>query len=60
MPEPRPKVRASTRLVRMPIDAAMARFCVTARISSPRRVKRSSASSRKNTVIVKKMIQSRL
>ena len=45
MPEPRPKVRASTRPVRMPIDAAIARFCVTARISSPRWVKRSSASS---------------
>ncbi|MGY3464263.1 hypothetical protein ACVW0I_001134 [Bradyrhizobium sp. LM6.11] len=35
MPEPRPKVSASTREVAMPIEAAMRRFCVTARISSP-------------------------
>ena len=43
MPEPSPKVSASMRLVRMPIEAAIARFCVTARISRPRRVKRRSA-----------------
>src|SRR6185312_1161340 len=30
--EPRPKVRASTREVAIPIEAAMRRFCVTARI----------------------------
>jgi len=35
MPEPRPKVSASTREVAIPIDAAIRRFCVTARISSP-------------------------
>ena len=45
MPEPSPKVSASMRAVRMPIAAAIARFCVTARISRPSRVKRSSASS---------------
>ena len=44
MPEPSPKVSASTRAVRMPIDAAIARFCVTARISRPSRVKRSRPS----------------
>ena len=60
MPEPSPKVSASMRLVRMPIEAAMARFCVTARISRPRCVKRSSASSSTKTSIVKTMIQSRL
>jgi len=38
MPEPRPKVSASTREVAIPIDAAILRFCVTARISSPRLV----------------------
>ena len=38
MPEPSPKVSASMRLVLMPMDAAMARFCVTARISRPKRV----------------------
>ena len=31
-PEPRPKVRASTRGVRMPTAEAIGRFCVTARI----------------------------
>ncbi len=35
MPEPSPKVSASTAAVRMPMAAAMARFCVTARISRP-------------------------
>ena len=60
MPEPSPKVSASTRLVRMPIDAAIARFCVTARISSPMRVKRSTPSRPTNTASVNTMIQSRL
>ena len=46
MPEPSPKVSASMRAVRMPIEAAIARFCVTARISSPSRVKRNSAEQR--------------
>ena len=45
MPEPSPKVSASMRAVRMPIEAAIWRFCVTARISRPSRVKRSIASS---------------
>ena len=35
MPEPSPKVSASTRPVRMPMAAAMRRFCVTARICRP-------------------------
>ena len=38
MPEPSPKVSASMRPVRMPIEAAIARFWVTARISRPSRV----------------------
>ena len=38
MPAPKPNVIASTRSVRMPIARAIARFCVTARISSPNRV----------------------
>ena len=37
MPEPSPKVSASTHGVRMPIAAAMRRFCVTARICRPER-----------------------
>jgi hypothetical protein len=59
MPEPNPKVSASTRAVRMPIDAAIARFWVTARISSPSLVKRSRPSNATNTKSVKTMIQSR-
>ncbi len=34
-PDPSPKVNASTHGVRMPIAAAILRFCVTARIRSP-------------------------
>ena len=60
MPEPSPKVSASMRLVRMPIEAAIARFCVTARISRPKRVKRSSASKPAKMSRVKTMIHSRL
>src|SRR6202522_3608215 len=60
MPEPSPNVSASTRLVRMPIDAAIGRFCVTARISSPKRVKRSNARSAMNTAIAKQIIKRRL
>jgi len=60
MPEPRPNVNASIRAVRMPIAAAMARFCVTARISRPGLVKRSMPSSATNTASVKQMIHSRL
>ena len=48
------------RPVRIPIDAAIARFCVTARISSPRRVKRSSPSKPTKMSSVKTMIHSRL
>jgi hypothetical protein len=60
MPEPRPKVSASTREVAMPIEAAIRRFCVTARISRPRLVKRSINSSSANTASVNTTIQSRL
>jgi len=60
MPEPSPKVSASTRLVRIPIEAAMGRFWVTARISSPKRVKRSNASSAINTASAKQIIHKRL
>jgi hypothetical protein len=35
MPEPSPKVSASTHGVRMPMAEAMRRFCVTARICRP-------------------------
>ena len=46
MPEPRPKVSASTQGVRMPMAEAMARFWVTARICRPKVVKRRTTSSR--------------
>jgi len=54
--EPSPKVSASMRAVRIPMEAAIARFCVTARISRPSRVKRNSPSNpakirRVNTMI---------
>ena len=48
------------RAVRMPIEAAIWRFCVTARISSPSRVKRNSPSSATNTASVNTMIHIRL
>ena len=48
------------RLVRMPMEAAIARFCVTARISSPKRVKRNRASKPMKMSKVKTMIHSRL
>ncbi|MNG26017.1 hypothetical protein D3C84_1109430 [compost metagenome] len=38
MPEPRPKASMSTRPVGTPQQAAMLRFCVTARTFRPRRV----------------------
>ncbi|MNI82113.1 hypothetical protein D3C73_1387910 [compost metagenome] len=38
MPEPRPNASISTRPVGTPQQAAMARFCVTARTFIPRRV----------------------
>ena len=60
MPEPRPKVSASTQGVRMPMALAMARFWVTARICRPKRVKRSTTSSRTNTAAAKTMIHMRL
>ena len=60
MPEPRPKVMASTQLVRMPMAAAMRRFWVTARISRPKRVRRMTASRAANTTRQKMMITSRL
>ena len=39
MPEPRPKVSMLMRSGLMPMEAAMRGFCVTARTSSPRRVR---------------------
>ena len=60
MPDPSPKVSASMRAVRMPMAAAMARFCVTARISRPSRVRRSMPSKATKTASVKQMIQSLL
>ena len=59
-PEPRPKVMASTQLVRMPIGAAMRRFWVTARISRPNRVRRITASRAANTTRQKMTMTSRL
>ena len=60
MPEPRPKVIASTQLVRMPMAAAMRRFWVTARISSPKRVMRMTASRAANTTRQKMTMTRRL
>jgi hypothetical protein len=60
MPEPSPKVSASTREVAIPIEAAMRRFWVTARICKPNAVKRSIASRITNTASVKQRIHSRL
>ncbi len=48
-PDPRPKVSASIQGVRMPIAAAICRFCVTARIASPSEVKRNAAISAATT-----------
>jgi hypothetical protein len=48
------------RAVRMPIEAAIWRFCVTARISSPSRVKRSTTSNATKTASVNTMIHMRL
>ena len=56
MPAPSPKVSASTRAVRMPISAAIARFCVTARICSPSGVRLSSMSSPAKTDSAKMMM----
>ncbi len=55
-PEPRPKVSASIHGVRMPIAAAMRRFCVTARIDRPSEVKRSAAISAASTSAAKMMM----
>ena len=49
MPEPRPKVSASTRAVRMPMAAAMSRFCVTARMCRPKVVLRSTSARAPST-----------
>ena len=59
MPDPKAKVSASTRPVRIPMVAAMRRFCTTARISSPKRVKRMAAITKSNTAMPKTIIQSR-
>src|SRR5690606_34335771 len=49
MPAPRPNVSASIRAVLMPIVFAIARFCVTARISRPSRVRFRTSKSSANT-----------
>ena len=53
MPEPSPKVIASTHSLRMPIARAIARFCETARMSRPSRVRLSTTSRMANTISVK-------
>lgn len=53
IPDPRPKVMASTHSVRIPIALAIARFCETARISRPIRVRFNTARIREKTIIVK-------
>ena len=50
----------STRAVEMPIDAAMRRFCVTARICRPNGVARRTSCSPMKTTAESTMIQSRL
>ena len=59
MPEPSAKVIASIHGVRMPIAAAIRRFCVTARMRRPSDVRLSANSSPENTTSAKTMIQSR-
>ena len=59
MPEPRPKVNASISGVRMPITAAMRRFCVTARIERPSPPQRNVAIRAPSTSAANRMIQSR-
>ena len=60
MPEPRPKVSASIFGVRMPIEEAMRRFWVTARICKPQRVRLRMRRRAMNTAIEKAKIHSRL
>ena len=55
-PEPSPNVSASIHGVRMPIAAAISRFCVTARMRSPSGVKRSAAISAASTMTAKMMM----
>ncbi len=59
MPEPSAKVSASTHGVLMPIDEAMRRLAVTARICRPQGVRFMTKSSRKKTASEKASIQSR-
>ena len=56
MPEPRPKVMASTQDERTPMARAISRFCDTARTSRPRRVRLRINNSPMNTRRVKPMI----
>ena len=53
IPEPSPKVIASTHSLRMPIALAMARFCETALISRPIRVRFSTTRRAAKTSSVK-------
>ena len=53
MPDPSPNVIASTHSVRIPIALAIARFCETARMSSPIRVRFNTASRMEKTINVK-------
>ncbi|MCY1435567.1 hypothetical protein D9M71_516660 [compost metagenome] len=59
MPEPRPKASMSTRPVGTPQQAAMLRFCVTARTFRPRRVRFSSSQVSTSTQRAKPMMTMR-
>ena len=59
MPDPSAKVNASTQDVRIPIEEAMRRFCVTARICRPKAERFKRSRSATNTPSEKTMIQSR-
>ncbi len=60
MPEPSPKASMSMRPVGTPQQAAMLRFCVTARTFRPRRVLFSKSQVRSTTNSAKPMITMRL
>ncbi len=60
MPEPSPKVSASTRPVRMPMAPAMRRFCVTARMDKPSDVLRRTNAMAPMTSRLKTMMAMRL
>ena len=59
-PDPRPKAQVSTRAVGTPTQAAIARFCVTPRTKSPRRVRVRSNAIAPTTTAAKAMMTTRL